>query len=379
MYKNDGDKIKYSLIIPIYNGARFISGIRKIIDTLPAYCDIIEVLLVDDGSIDESLVLCQRIAQSFPFVKVISKTHTGISETRNTGILHARGTWVLFSDQDDYLNAGDLVQFLEQQTFFDLLVFSFQQGDGLNTFDGRKLSVNIFDLHGTSLELQAFLLEHYKEFAGSVWNKVYRRDFIEKYKIYFFKESVIGNEDILFNLMYLCHCRKIKFSCNVFYYYLIHDFSASHKRENKFEIIKRFCNGTYIFERYISENNIELSEFLFYFWIKQVLLSARSYDVAFEKKIENMVTYCLNNNKFLNICLNAKDCGKKYFEKQEFYSEEECTVLCDLREAVLLQDKKTLEEKLIALLKKNGKGSVLTPLHRCEDSVQSEMYSLMNY
>lgn len=356
MYKNDGGKIKYSLIIPIYNGARFISGIRKIIDTLPAYRDIIEVLLVDDGSTDESLVLCQRIAQSFPFVKVISKTHTGISETRNTGILQARGTWILFSDQDDYLDAGGLVRFLEQQNSFDLLVFSFQQGDGLKSYDGRNLSANMFELHGTSSELQEFLLEHYKEFAGSVWNKVYRRDFIEKYRICFLKESEIGNEDILFNLMYLCHCRKIQFSCNVFYYYLIHGLSASHKKENRFEIIKRFCKGTYIFERYISENNIELPEFLFYFWIKQILLSERSYEAAFDKKIEDMVSYFLNNKEILNICLNAKEYGKKFFEIQEFYSEEECSVLCDLRESILLQNTKVMEEKLISLLKRKSKG-----------------------
>lgn len=357
MHKTDGEKIKYSLIIPIYNGARFISVIKKIIDTLPQHRDIIEVLLVDDGSTDESLALCQRIAQTVPFVKVISKIHTGISGTRNAGILQARGIWVLFVDQDDYLNAGALIRFLEQQNPFDLLVFSFCQGDGLNSYDGRKLAPNLFELHETSSELQGFLLKHYKEFAGSVWNKVYRRELIEKYGIYFLNESEIGNEDILFNLMYLCHCRKIQFSDNIFYYYLIHDLSVSHRKENKFEIIKRFCKGTYTFERYLSENNLELPEYLFYFWIKQILLSERSYEVAFDKKIADIVSYLLDNKEVLNICLKAKEYGKNFFKIQEFYSEEECSILCDLREAILFQNTKAIETKLIAVLKRKRKSN----------------------
>lgn len=61
----------------------------------------IEVICIDDGSTDDSLSICQNIAEYDPRVKVISKINGGVASARNIGLEHANGVYITFADQDD--------------------------------------------------------------------------------------------------------------------------------------------------------------------------------------------------------------------------------------------------------------------------------------
>lgn len=105
-----------SIIIPIYNSAKEIP--KALNSILPQLQHIsAEILLIDDGSIDDSLQVCQDYAQQYPNIKVIHKQNTGVSDTRNTGICAAQGKYILYLDADDELMVGTISNLI---TFFEL-------------------------------------------------------------------------------------------------------------------------------------------------------------------------------------------------------------------------------------------------------------------
>ena len=101
-----------SVIIPVYNGARFL---RAALESVFAQTyRPIEVIVVDDGSADDSGV----IAQSFPEVRYVRQQNEGVAAARNNGIQIARGEFLAFLDQDDLLNNPELGYTLTQLQFF---------------------------------------------------------------------------------------------------------------------------------------------------------------------------------------------------------------------------------------------------------------------
>lgn len=90
---------KLSIIVPIYNGAPYIENTVSCI--LSSSYHNLELLLIDDGSTDNSLAICEKTAKSDSRIKVYHKDNGGIADARNYGLSHATGEYVGFCDQDD--------------------------------------------------------------------------------------------------------------------------------------------------------------------------------------------------------------------------------------------------------------------------------------
>ena len=90
-----------SIIIPIYNRATYLD--RCITSALNQTGVSTEIILVDDGSTDNSLEVCRSYADSHPNIKVIHQDNRGLSAARNTGLANADGDYIFFLDSDDYL------------------------------------------------------------------------------------------------------------------------------------------------------------------------------------------------------------------------------------------------------------------------------------
>ncbi len=99
-----------SIIIPVYNGFRTLDSTVLHADTEK------EIILVNDGSEDDSAKYCQEYADRYADVIFINKAHTGVSDTRNAGIRAARGKYIMFLDADDTLRAGSIEALVK---FFD--------------------------------------------------------------------------------------------------------------------------------------------------------------------------------------------------------------------------------------------------------------------
>ncbi|GGA98963.1 glycosyltransferase family 2 protein [Agarivorans gilvus] len=86
-----------SVVIPLYNKSNYIS--RAINSVLNQTMAVHEIIVIDDGSTDNS---AEIVSASFPMVKLISQSNSGVSAARNTGILHSKGEYIAFLDADDY-------------------------------------------------------------------------------------------------------------------------------------------------------------------------------------------------------------------------------------------------------------------------------------
>ena len=127
-------KMKLSIIVPIYNVAPYL---RKCVDSLLAQ-DIsdYEIILVDDGSTDDSGAIADELVDAFRLsplasrleMRVIHQSNSGLSEARNTGTREAKGQYILFVDSDDYLQPNTLGALLEQaeRDQLDVLRFRYQ-------------------------------------------------------------------------------------------------------------------------------------------------------------------------------------------------------------------------------------------------------------
>ena len=108
------EKPLISVIVPVYNVKQYL---RRCVDSiLKQTYENIEIVLIDDGSTDESGAICDRYAQKDVRVKVIHKENGGLSDARNKGMQEARGEYFAFVDSDDYI-AKDYIAYL-----FELIV-----------------------------------------------------------------------------------------------------------------------------------------------------------------------------------------------------------------------------------------------------------------
>ncbi len=97
--------VEVSVIIPAYNVEKYLA---ECINSVLSQKTLCEIIIVDDGSTDNTLAVASSFAEKYPFIKVFSQENGGQSTARNKGLKHASGEYVLFLDSDDYLLANAL-------------------------------------------------------------------------------------------------------------------------------------------------------------------------------------------------------------------------------------------------------------------------------
>ena len=191
----------FSIIIPVYNAADYLSAcIKSIIDQ--QYSDF-EVIMVDDGSTDNSSSICQNAVKCDNRFIYIYQDNGGVSCARNAGILRAKGDWILFMDADDMLmpNALEIYADLCARPHVDLGMGTYI----LESYIPKECysESKVFDKTLSPEEMMElmFVLHKYN-YQGYVWNKAFRTDIIRKHQLRF-DTSVYMNEDRLFCVSYI--------------------------------------------------------------------------------------------------------------------------------------------------------------------------------
>ena len=162
--------MKLSIVIPVYQVEGTFN--RCLESVFRQDCDNYEVILVDDGSTDQSSQLCDDWAARNPHIRVIHQQHAGLSEARNTGIAAATGDYITFVDSDDYLadgTYGPLLQLLADHPDIDLLEYPVIIASGsphASRLDFPKLT--------TYHDMQAYWYEGCAWRHAYAWNKLYR-------------------------------------------------------------------------------------------------------------------------------------------------------------------------------------------------------------
>ena len=196
--------VKFSIIIPIYNGEKFIDRCLQSISA-QTYKDF-EVVLIDDGSQDTSLEKCSRWAAQDTRIKVFPKANGGVSSARNLGLSKAINEWVCFVDVDDELCPDYLESFFDGIACYnaDMYICGFKVVHHKNQV--------IYEI-GSSVYKSSQFLDLYTEYQpqgkfGIPWNKCFRKKIVDQHHLHFDIKTKRA-EDELFNLQFLKYAQSV--------------------------------------------------------------------------------------------------------------------------------------------------------------------------
>lgn len=263
-------KIKYSVIIPVYNAEK---TIKRCLDSLLAQKrEDAEIIVIDDGSKDRSREILLQYTENHTEVVLISQDNRGVSTARNRGIEKARGTYILFVDSDDFVSK-DYFSILDRagdQSDADLIMFS-QNTIGGKAADEAELYRQIENSEAL-VEKMKLLLETRK--IMSPWNKRFKKDIILKNNIRFVKEFQTG-EDFNFCLEYTLYCKTIKVIYKNIYNVDISDSSSLSRKYRKnldIQIEKVFGNAAALVKKstLCDEDKVILLEIIDYLFVKNI-------------------------------------------------------------------------------------------------------------
>lgn len=222
---------KVSIVVPAYNVENYIDECMESI--LAQTYQNIEVIVVNDGSTDDTLNHLSKFEAASEKVKVLTKNNSGVSASRNLGIDEASGEYVCFVDGDDYIEADHIKYLVEKmETGVDWVGCQYRRFDDQNQhfLESYRFDVGDFSLKSIDEKLDfAFNRLLIYQVGYEVWNKLYRMDIIKNNNIKFDTLSKIG-EDLSFNICYLSVATQIISTSVDSYIYRVRDGSAMNKR-----------------------------------------------------------------------------------------------------------------------------------------------------
>lgn len=184
-----------SIIVPVYNVEQYLN---RCVESLvqQSYHDL-EILLIDDGSTDNSSTICDQWAKKDCRIRVIHQKNTGLSGARNTGLLHAKGDWITFVDSDDYVRPQCyekiLTVLLPSKCDIGMFGVSCETDKKNILYEDRFKENKIYAID----DILKFIVLPLKTAS---WNKIFRKRILENI---IFPEKLIHGEDLVYFLRVL--------------------------------------------------------------------------------------------------------------------------------------------------------------------------------
>ena len=196
-------RMQLSIIIPIYNTEKYL---RRCVDgILNADISDYEILLIDDGSTDDSGAICDAYAKEYSFIRVFHLENGGVSKARNYGLSKAKGDCLFFVDSDDGIEKEGLkhvMEVLQSDAEAQMACFGFSRVYE----DGRAKKRIICSEEEDHRSVQGKdVLYQVLNGPGYVWNKIFKRKLIQGIT---FDESLCYGEDTFFVFQALKNCEK---------------------------------------------------------------------------------------------------------------------------------------------------------------------------
>lgn len=171
-----------SIIMPVYNVEKYISNsLDSIVLNENGTDDWLEIILVDDGSTDNSGKICDQYALKYSFIKVIHQKNQGQAAARNAALDIARGEWIAFVDSDDIVRANYLSVLLsniQNNTEADIIIFkfkSFNDGDHIQN-ESAKFYIKNISILSKSTSMYYLTTD---EIGNYMWNKIFRKQIFD--------------------------------------------------------------------------------------------------------------------------------------------------------------------------------------------------------
>lgn len=231
-----GGSMKVSVIMPVYNSAQYLS---KAVDSVLAQeFDSFELILVDDGSPDESGEICDAYAAKDPRVRVIHKKNGGICSARNAGLDVAQGEYIAFCDNDDEYLPGLLADNYKLAKEYDVDLMRYAKIKRVVKDNGKIWEI-VYPIKSGFVSRDAYA-ENYANIRkeNTVWTGLYKKALIDNHHIRFDERFRYGSEDLDFNLKILLRSSRLGFNDKAYYSWTQRDTSSTSRGFHK-ELLAR--------------------------------------------------------------------------------------------------------------------------------------------
>lgn len=238
---NDRKKI-LSIIIPVYNGETYI---KKCIDNLLSQdCTGVEILIIDDGSTDHTLDICNRIQQHTTFLRVIEEENKGPGFARNEGIKCAKGEYLVFLDVDDCFMPKAIYTLKNKiQSNSDIINFNFCVSDGFHLIGKDKAVKGEYPSCKTSSGEECLDYIYNESGIGNFsWAFMYKKDFLLRNEL-FFPTDIFILEDAVFLNKVLRKVTQVSYISTPLYCYFIREDADSLSKKKNYEKVKTGLNA----------------------------------------------------------------------------------------------------------------------------------------
>ncbi len=233
---------KLSIIMPIYNGEKYLTNaIESVLNS--SYYNL-ELLLIDDGSTDNSFVVCKNMAKLDGRIKVYHKTNGGIADARNYGISHATGDYIGFCDQDDEISIK-MYQKMINRINIDhsqaAICGSYRQKENGGRVAFEYYTDDVFDTQSIREKLllpmlfKGFSIYDNKEISiyATVWKCIISRNLINSQKMKF-NTFVNYEDDFIMLLQLFLHADRISTLSDILYYWNTNIHSEMHRSVGRY-------------------------------------------------------------------------------------------------------------------------------------------------
>lgn len=222
-----------SFIVPVYKTGKYLE--RCVKSLLEQDIDDYEVLLIDDGSPDNSGEKCDELGGISEKIKVYHKENEGLGITRNFGIKHATGEYLIFVDSDDYFKANVLKNLKEVVTreISDIVVYKYERVLDGNTIkeNDEKFPLdndgNFFDNKALATMCIGEPLKKDMFEVGPAWKEMWKREFLIKNNLFFPSERIVLSEDYPFAVKAFYLANKVSYFDSILYFYCYNDGSLT--------------------------------------------------------------------------------------------------------------------------------------------------------
>ncbi len=243
-----------SVIVPVYNAAEHLAkSLQSLVSQ--TYTDL-EILVVDDGSTDQSLAVCRTFAERDPRIRVIAQENAGAAAARNTALREVAGTFVCFVDADDYVEPDFIADLARTIGQCDVATCSLTHEDA----NGEHRLVPSIPRNTNA----AFIF-------SSPCTRLYRTDFLRRNGIEF--PTGVAMEDIVFSYRWWTRVGNIAVTTNHGYHYVHHastttsalsqsDFATRQIFEHIFAFVKEIAEQSTPFDRQIAFYTAKLNLYL---------------------------------------------------------------------------------------------------------------------
>lgn len=304
---------KVSIIIPAYNAENHIN--KCIFSVINQSYKNIEIILVNNGSTDNTLNICMQWAKKDSRIKILDQKNKGVSNARNQGIKQAIGEYIVFVDSDDYLqdNSVEILYNHIENKDIDVVycdyynvtkkeIIACEEILDYKVYHAQDISIVIRNMFGGG------------RYYSSIWRGIYKKSIIDEKELRF--KQMKYAEDLLYNIEYLINCNNIEIISDKLYCYVQNNDSSLQKLKHNVEEIKKVpyeiyqtlkkyqCEDNYLLE---IEKEIELS-IRRIFDINYRYCSFRKNICGLNQFVKDIYQSKHTNNCIINLVLKDKVC-----------------------------------------------------------------------